>query len=250
MNVVVRRRSAGGTLRDFIIATTGLGGVMDGVLSGAPTPPPPRFAPSVPLRPLKVPSEVEIRSEPTSRLLAGFYSTHSGVLDDPTLTEPTLSYCDTGPALKALEPNPKKRKGGDLEGKTQKPRASPVFTADRSRSAAMKLLLENLKLSAEVMGGIVAHANASEAVVPNGGVELSADATAYAQANEIFTKIEELLFRCNHLSLEDVIFELGKVHRLQKFLGLKYRLGVLEVPSLNDGVRAHADRRAPPEITS
>ena len=248
MSVAVRRLSAGRTVSQLLVASAGLG-VIDSVLKGAPTPPPPLYAPSVPLRPPKPPSEVELRNQPPSRLLARFYSTNGGVLDDPRLTEPTLSYYDTGPVLKPLEPNPKKRKGGVLEGNTQKHRSN-TRDLTGNYTTAMKLLLKNLTLSAEVMGGIVAHANASEAVVPNGGVELSASATAYAQANEIFTKIEELLFRCNHLSPDDVIFELGKVHSLQQFLGLKYRLGVLEVPSLNDGVRAHADRRAPPEITS
>ena len=84
MSVAVRRLSAGRTVSQLLVASAGLG-VIDSVLKGAPTPPPPLYAPSVPLRTLKVPSEVEIRSEPTSRLLAGFYSTHSGVLDDPTL---------------------------------------------------------------------------------------------------------------------------------------------------------------------
>ena len=191
---------------------------MDSILSGAATPPPPLYAPSIPLRPLKLPSERELRGRPTPPLLAGL-STTSTSPDDFAYTENTLCYHDTGPAIKPLEPNPKKRKGGDLEGNTQKHRSN-TRDLTGNYTTAMKLLLKNLTLSVEVMGGIVAHANASEAVVPNGGVELSASATAYAQANEIFTKIEELLFRCTHLSPDDVIFELGKVHRLQQFLGL------------------------------
>ena len=218
MSVAVRRLSAGRTVNQLLVVSAGLGGVMDSILSGAATPPPPLYAPSIPLRPLKLPSERELRGRPTPPLLASL-STTSTSPDDFAYTENTLCYHDTGPAIKPLEPNPKKRKGGDLEGNTQKHRSN-TRDLTGNYTTAMKLLLKNLTLSVEVMGGIVAHANASEAVVPNGGVELSASATAYAQANEIFTKIEELLFRCTHLSPDDVIFELGKVHRLQQFLGL------------------------------